>query len=249
MIRRRLVTRTLSDTTASPFTSTLTAAASASDSDSASSSSSSGSSSGSSSSFPGLQIIANIRYRNSDPWSGLRCKTGLSCPDKGVTYIVSTRALTQGTYKTVDVKTISPTKRVLRNRHGVNFNVVQTGVLGQFDFVTLLLSATTSLTLLAIASTLVHMLASYLMPQRAMYKAFMNETSMDFSTLRDQSRMDTWTRSELERWGVENGFNKFQLEALSNEQEIVKVLHPHWKAHAEELDAAAADIQFDDSHM
>lgn len=51
-------------------------------------------------------------------------------------------------------------QRVTRDMHGIKVVTLQTGRLGSFDVTTLLLELTTSLTLLAISTTIVDMLAT-----------------------------------------------------------------------------------------
>ena len=63
-----------------------------------------------------------------------------------------------------------PDNLVLRNRHGLKIVVTQTGKLGTVDMLTLLLTLTTSLALLAASTTAVDFLAMYVMKRKSAYR-------------------------------------------------------------------------------
>eukprot|EP01006_Ploeotia_vitrea_P063771 TRINITY_DN86223_c0_g1_i1.p1 TRINITY_DN86223_c0_g1~~TRINITY_DN86223_c0_g1_i1.p1 ORF type:complete len:439 (-),score=5.28 TRINITY_DN86223_c0_g1_i1:167-1483(-) len=69
--------------------------------------------------------------------------------------------------------------------HGILLAIVQSGQLGVFDFVTLLIQLTSALTLLAVSRTVVDQLATKVMPHRSLYKPYMYSYTEDFSDLRD----------------------------------------------------------------
>lgn len=60
-------------------------------------------------------------------------------------------------------------------------NVIAGGELGQFSFSDLLVSLTSSLALLAVASTVVNLLAQFVLPLRAHYCYAMSECTPDFT--------------------------------------------------------------------
>jgi hypothetical protein len=59
--------------------------------------------------------------------------------------------------------------RTLLNKHGVKLDLVQSGYLGKFSFSQLLVSLTTSLTLLAMATLVTDYVALYLLPDKEKY--------------------------------------------------------------------------------
>jgi len=90
-------------------------------------------------------------------------------------------------FKAVEVIYLSdPDIRILRDRHGVRLLFVQTGVVGTFSFQALLLSFVSGLGLLAIATTVVDLIAVMIMPEKKFYSAYKYQTTVDFSDLRDR---------------------------------------------------------------
>ena len=61
--------------------------------------------------------------------------------------------------------------RVVRDAHGIRMDVLFNGLVGDFDFTTLLLQVTTSLALLALATTVTDQVMLFLMTYRRDYHA------------------------------------------------------------------------------
>ena len=59
--------------------------------------------------------------------------------------------------------------RTIHQLHGLRFIVQQTGGIGAVDFNALMLQLTTSIALIAVATTVVDFLLEYVMPERAQY--------------------------------------------------------------------------------
>eukprot|EP00128_Syssomonas_multiformis_P006014 Colp12_sorted_trinity150504_noHs@25248 len=70
------------------------------------------------------------------------------------------------------------------NRHGVRLIILQTGLLGKFDFQTLLINLITGLGLITVASTIVDLVATKIMPERQDYQKAKFDVTEDFSDLR-----------------------------------------------------------------
>ena len=64
-----------------------------------------------------------------------------------------------------------PEQRVTLDRHSLKVVIIQTGMLGRFDLLTLLVTLTTSLGLLAVSTTIVDLLAIRVLPMRAAYRS------------------------------------------------------------------------------
>eukprot|EP00949_MAST-11_sp_MAST-11-sp1_P002211 g2211.t1 len=129
----------------------------------------------------GAIIQLEIRYKNSDPWVGIFKDDRIS-----YTYHVS---LIDGTKSKVlqEIFAEYPTKRITRNRHGIQIVVLQTGLLGTFDFSTALINLTTSLTLLAMSTTIVDLLAMKVMPRKEEYRSTKYEV-VDMDSISDSDR-------------------------------------------------------------
>lgn len=124
--------------------------------------------------YNGAAMVVNIRYQN---WAngvglfiGYSVKDGQTC-NVPYEYELSSVLDTASKRQTV-VQTDFPNKRTLLNEHGVRLFVLQTGSLAVVDMVTLLIAVTSSLTLLAMASTIVDMLAVYVLPEKKYYNGF-----------------------------------------------------------------------------
>eukprot|EP01119_Soliformovum_irregulare_P002605 TRINITY_DN12853_c0_g1_i1.p1 TRINITY_DN12853_c0_g1~~TRINITY_DN12853_c0_g1_i1.p1 ORF type:complete len:378 (-),score=90.86 TRINITY_DN12853_c0_g1_i1:39-1172(-) len=61
------------------------------------------------------------------------------------------------------------TSTVATNRHGIDIIIVQTGLIGQFSFPALLSAIVGGLVLMSIATTIVDLLAIYILPQKDVY--------------------------------------------------------------------------------
>ena len=89
-------------------------------------------------------------------------------------------------------------ERLVVQHNGIQFHFVVSGQLGQFDFSALLTTLTTSLTLLAVATTIVQFLALYVSKQKQFYEDMIYDKSVDFSEL-EQSEWYTKTLEELQK--------------------------------------------------
>ena len=74
------------------------------------------------------------------------------------------------------------------NKHGIKIDLVQSGDLGAFSFAQLLISLTTSLTLLAMATVITDYIALYFLPDKEKYDEAKYEWTEDFSDMREASR-------------------------------------------------------------
>jgi hypothetical protein len=68
-------------------------------------------------------------------------------------------------------------------RHGIRILIKQSGSVGQFDILTLIISLTSSLGLVALASTIVDVVATKCMPLRHIYDQYKKVDSIDFEAL------------------------------------------------------------------
>jgi hypothetical protein len=103
--------------------------------------------------YRGAKIVIFIKYMNSVPFKG----TSSSSDDNngGITYIYQLQALNSQT-SVQDMSwtgTNYPLERLLLQRSGILFTAVQTGQVAKFDFATLILTITTSLTFLTVRRT------------------------------------------------------------------------------------------------
>ena len=99
-----------------------------------------------------------IEYANTKPWMG---------PSSHIDYVYRAQ-LIEGTKAKQETATYDPypAKRTTLNRHGIEIQIIQTGKLGAVDMSTLLINLTTSLTLLALSTTLVDYTALYLLNKK-----------------------------------------------------------------------------------
>jgi hypothetical protein len=74
--------------------------------------------------------------------------------------------------------------RIVKSLHGIRIVLQQTGQVGQADVRVMLLTAVTSLGLLAVARSIVDTLAFNVLPLRFVYSQFRTVTSPDFSLVR-----------------------------------------------------------------
>lgn len=73
----------------------------------------------------------------------------------------------------------------INNRHGLRIVFVQTGLIGAFSFITLLVNLVSGVVLIKVATTIVDLVAIRLLPQRSYYKQYKYEETVDFSDLRE----------------------------------------------------------------
>jgi len=131
--------------------------------------------------YDGTTLVMQVEYTNTASWSGL---TG------NITYTYKPKLLHSSSFKLYDNIWEGPfgnyrENRTLLNKHGIKIDLVQTGFLSSFSFSNLLVSLTTSLTLLAVASVITDYIALFLMPDRLQYNEAKYELTEDFSDIRE----------------------------------------------------------------
>ena len=173
--------------------------------------------------FNGLTVIASIEYSNYHPFSG---------QSETISYVYRLNALTASAYsKTQIISSVASNatarddldelikSRVVLEHSGVFFFFTQAGLLGGSDFSTLLTTLTSSLTLLAVATTVVNYLALYVMKNKHYYNNIMYEWSIDFSDLED-SHLAEKDLPELQRMCIELGMRQ----AGTKEDLVMRIL-------------------------
>jgi len=138
-------------------------------------------SSGSSYRNDGTTLILKVEYSNTRSWSGL---------SKDITYLYTPFLLSDTSFKLYESIWEGTggdyrANRTLLNKHGVKIDLVQGGNLAKFSFSQLLVSLTTSLTLLAVATVITDIVALYFLPDKDRYENAKYELTEDFSDLRD----------------------------------------------------------------
>jgi|EP00945_MAST-04E_sp_MAST-4E-sp1_P006991 hypothetical protein len=112
--------------------------------------------------YEGTVIIITIDYSNSKPWRGIL---------DTIEYTYSVTQLQGAKSKVMEaIWTKYPDKRIIKNRHGIVFVVLQEGDLKSFELFTMLISTTTSLALLAMATTIVDAMMNYCLKNKDIYK-------------------------------------------------------------------------------
>lgn len=122
--------------------------------------------------YNGMILLLTIEYSNVLPWKGVQ---------RTISYVYRTELILGTKSKVFDEIFVDyPHTRVTRNLHGIKLVVLQTGQLGTAQAGTLLLQLTTSLALLAAATTIVDMLALYGLPHKSAYRdAKIDEVTVD----------------------------------------------------------------------
>ncbi|GMH69316.1 hypothetical protein TrRE_jg6064, partial [Triparma retinervis] len=112
----------------------------------------------------GATMVMQVDYSNTLSWKGLSNK---------IQYTYTPTMLSGSSFKVYDnVYQGYPNyraNRTLLNKHGIKIDLVQAGDLGAFSFSELLVSLTTSLTLLAMATVITDYIALYLLPDKELY--------------------------------------------------------------------------------
>jgi hypothetical protein len=126
--------------------------------------------------YDGATLIIEVSYTNNRSWKGV---------SNDITYTYTPRLLGYTSFKIYDpVYTGNSSnyrsKRTLLNKHSLKIDLVLTGNLYAFSFQMLLVSLTTSLTLLAMASVLTDYIALYLLPDKKRYNDAKYELTEDF---------------------------------------------------------------------
>jgi len=147
--------------------------------------------SGHSTRYEGITIDLNIDYSNSVPWHGLQAN---------ISYLYKPSVIPRSTFKTTEASPLSPDGlHVLKKSlHGLLFEVRAGGQLATFDFTQLLLQLTTSLTLLALATVGVNIMAQYVLRYRHYYSEALYDRTADFDNISFLERQsDEQLRQEL----------------------------------------------------
>lgn len=107
-------------------------------------------------------------------------------------------------YKLVGAEwVLRPTRRAKLDRRGVLFTVATSGQLGAFDFLTLLLTLTSSMALLAVSATLVKFLALYVLKQKSYFEALIYQKSPQLNGVSSlENRSDGELHQLLESSGL-----------------------------------------------
>ena len=149
--------------------------------------------------YDGATMVMQVDYSNTLSWKGLSNK---------IQYTYTPTMLSGSSFKTyTSVYQGYPNyreNRTLLNKHGIKIDLVQAGDLGAFSFSELLVSLTTSLTLLAMATVITDYIALYVLPDKQLYDGAKYEWTEDFSDLRaEQRRAARGSRGSRSRAGDE----------------------------------------------
>ena len=147
--------------------------------------------------YNGAVMVVNIRYQNWVKWLGtnfnlydsLKSQHSKFYTPCEVPYEYELSSVLDTASKRQEIiYNDYPTKRVMLNEHGIRIFVLQTGSLAKFSVAQLLIAVTSSLTLLAVAGTVVDMLAMYVLPEKNFYKGFKYPETPHVSELVDEER-------------------------------------------------------------
>lgn len=158
--------------------------------------------SGHSARYDGLVMNLIIEYSNTERWKGIR----------PVSYVYVLSEIPQSTYKLAALLPgSSQQERVKKDMHGVLFEVRPGGSLAVFDFTQLLLQLTTSLTLLAMATVGVNILAQNVLRLRHYYSEAMHDDTSHFRNLSFLERQpDALIEEELRSRNLPEGGTKYR---------------------------------------
>lgn len=151
--------------------------------------------------YEGLTASLVIEYSNTRPWKGL----------DDTRYIYKPSIIPQSTYKTTQLESFGRNRRRKSDLHGVLLDVQPGGSLAVFDLTQALVQLTTSLTLLAMATIGVNILAQYVLRLRHYYSEALYERTADFgglSALEDQP--DDAIDEELRRRHLPTSGSKYR---------------------------------------
>ena len=113
--------------------------------------------------YDGIELLISIKLANTRPWVG-QVAASYQYSVEAVYGSKSKVSQTIWTGNSTDTRTI-------RDAHGLRFNVVFTGEMGAPDAMTLLLQLTTSIALLALATTITDQVAITFMPRKGEYRS------------------------------------------------------------------------------
>ncbi|CAE8628376.1 unnamed protein product [Polarella glacialis] len=131
----------------------------------------------------GLAANIVIEYSNSLPWYGMR----------NISYVYKPSEIPGSTYETNSLMwtDLKGSSRKKRKQSGILFEVRPGGTLATFNFTQLLFQLTTSITLLAMATVGVDILAQYVLQHRHFYgEALCDDDDIDFDQLRYLEEQD-----------------------------------------------------------
>eukprot|EP01103_Thecamoeba_quadrilineata_P020611 TRINITY_DN894_c0_g1_i1.p1 TRINITY_DN894_c0_g1~~TRINITY_DN894_c0_g1_i1.p1 ORF type:complete len:274 (+),score=29.93 TRINITY_DN894_c0_g1_i1:475-1296(+) len=112
--------------------------------------------------YAGLILMVIIDYSNT-----------YSFDVNSIDYRISTRLINNTEFKSLEnLYTNYPNQMIQRNRHGIRMIFLQTGFIGGFDFLVLLLNCVAGMGLLAVATVVVDILAFFLVPERDYYSKY-----------------------------------------------------------------------------
>jgi len=156
---------------------------------------------------------------------------------KGVRYVYKLQAIPGSSYKETRIVTTDyPTKRVKQDLHGILFELQASGQLATFDFTNMLIQLTTSLALLAVATTVVNLLAQYVLKYSPFYKRAMYTTSPDFSDLRAANHLtDDELQGHLRHMSLSTRGDRVS--------QIMRLLSAGWTEHMVGLDFDNGSVQ------
>ena len=127
----------------------------------------------------GTTLIVGIEYENWAPWEIM---TRMAHPR----YKYTITSLYNNSFRNTEaIYDVYPESRTLMLRSGVRLVVVQSGELRNFSFANLLITLATSLTLLAITTTIVDVVSTTIMTDSTLYKDYKNQHTPDISDVRE----------------------------------------------------------------
>jgi len=119
--------------------------------------------------YDGLVLMIFIVYSNTKTYN---------LHDVSYTYMPT--LITGTEFKSVEPILGEGTYRQVYNRHGIRMIFVQDGLLGKFDFQTMLLTFVSGLGLLTVSTIIVDMIAIYLLPQKKVYEDYKYQRTDNF---------------------------------------------------------------------
>jgi len=137
--------------------------------------------------YTGVLILLLIRYDNTWTYTPSNVKYSLQFLPFGQTEYKATEVVYLNAGVANNSLGYDISNRVSRSRHGVRFVVAVSGTIGVFSFQTLLITFVSGMGLLAVATTIVDLLATSILPQRKIYSAYKYEKTVDFSDLRGKA--------------------------------------------------------------
>lgn len=130
--------------------------------------------------YDGINVLVNIEYEM------------VGIPGLTLRYVYKPRVLSALEYKIEEaIYTNARQSRTIYNRHGARFIFVQTGVVGTFDFQSLLVTLVTALGLLAVATTVTDLMMLNILENRktyGKYKVLETEAFGDFRKLPEEEQ-------------------------------------------------------------